>query len=1076
MKVKYFPLYISLLGLISVSKAQNRRINREISVETLSNSEWKFKKDAILTHVTKRNIGPAATSGRITAIAVPHKNLYNKPDRNTVYIGAASGGIWKSENGGLSWKPIFDKMDVQSIGALAINPQNPDEIWAGTGEGNPRNSHNSGKGIYRSLDGGKTWKCMGLEATRNIHRIVINPNNPKQLFVAAFGSIWGSHPERGVYRSNDGGENWERVLFNNNSTGCAELIMDPQNPQKLFAALYDFERKPWTFRSGGSGSGLHVTYDGGNTWKRLSSDNGLPKGELGRIGLAIPKSNTKRVYAIIEANKSGFYRSNDGGEHWQFVTDHENAGNRPFYYHEIYAHPEIEDRVYSIWSQVSYSRDAGEHWDILANWGTIHPDHQAFLIHPEDPDYIINGNDGGIAISYDGGKTWRFAENIPVGQFYHIDVDNQVPYNVYGGLQDNGSWIGPAFHWKNGPIKNHEWQEVLFGDGFDVAPIPNKPGEGYAMWQGGNVYHYNVNTHQNEPIKPQHPEGKHLRFNWNAGMSVDPHNPNGLYFGSQYLHYSTDNGKSWKIISPDLTTNDSSKLHQAKSGGLTVDATGAENYCSIISIGVAGKVKDIIWIGTDDGNIQRTTNGGKDWELVSKNIKGLPANAWIPYLWVSADGSECWAVANNYRQNDWKSYLFVSTDGGKNWKNTTENDNIQFEGIHQEMGYVRCVLPSPNDKNLVFLGSDRGLWVSFNRGQKWHKWTQGFPSVPVSDLKINNQFQDLIVGTFGRGVWVFDDIRPLYKLCHPISDFKIPLEIEHTSKGYLANFMSNSGQHYQTADLFGAPNKNTDVRIHMFIDSHLISPKNKIKLVGEIYDSNNQRIRKHHFAFDTAGYHVINWRMIRDGVRFPSHGNTQKDSTLPAGMKVAPGTYKIVIRNEGDTLKFNTMVACDVVNSNQTEWDNNAYQEKLKYDSILNVSISKAYWAFESLKTAQENLKTIQNLHFNTDGIKKETLEEAKRLLKEIEALKLQFMLPEGYRYYEESTVRLNDVLHDAHGLLHQTSKVTENGKVAILNAQRASSKLCDEIDLFMNKKCNPFIEKLASYPSEIRWVKPINK
>ncbi len=1075
MKAKHLLLSLCFIALASSSNAQNRK-TKHTAGSIQSTIDWDTEIDLTLHHVPKRNIGPAATSGRITAIAVPHKNLYNKPDRNTIYIGAASGGIWKSENGGLSWTPIFDKMDVHSIGALAINPQNPDEVWAGTGEGNPRNSHNSGKGIYRSLDAGKTWTCMGLEKTRNIHRILINPNNSQQIFVGAFGSIWGPHPERGVFRSNDGGKNWERVLFSNENSGCAELVMDPQNPNKIFAALYDHERKPWTFRSGGAGSGLHVTYDGGNTWKKMDQKNGLPEGELGRIGLAIPKSSPNRVYAIIEAKKSGFYRSNDGGENWQYVTDNANAGNRPFYYHEIYAHPEIEDRVYSIWSQVSYSRDAGEHWDILANWGTIHPDHHAFLIHPEDPDYIINGNDGGIAISYDGGKTWRFAENIPVGQFYHIDIDNQVPYNVYGGLQDNGSWVGPAFHWKYGPIKNHEWQEVLFGDGFDVAPIPNKPGEGYAMWQGGNVYHFNTNTHENEPIKPQHPEGKHLRFNWNAGMAVDPHNPNGLYFGSQYVHYSPDKGKSWTIISPDLSTNDSTKLQQAKSGGLTPDATGAENYCSIISFGVASEAKGVIWVGTDDGNIQRSTNGGKDWTLVSKNIGGSPKNAWVPNLWVSPNGNECWAVMNNYRQNDWNPYVFVTTDGGTTWKNVTDLANLERKGIHQEMGYVHCVLPHPTNKNLVFLGSDRGLWVSFDRGNKWRKWTQGFPSVPVSDLKFNNQFNDLVVGTFGRGVWVFDDVRTLERILSPNLNARRPsaISIEHVTEGYLAQYMSNSGQHYQTADLFGAPNKSTDVQIHIRLDSSLISPKKKIKLVGEIYNEQGERIRKHHFTVDTAGYHVISWRMIRDGVRFPAHGNTQKDSTLPTGMSVPPGKYRIEIRNEGDTLKYKALGYGMVNTSGHAEWNAVGYDEKFRYNTVLNEAITRAYWSFEALKAAEENLKTIKGLHFKNDVTKKETLKELEPLLERIEALKLKFMHTEGYRYYEESTVRLNDVLYESHGLLHESSVVTANAKIGVANAQKASDLLCTEVDGFLKNQCNPYIEKVALLSSEIRWVKPV--
>jgi hypothetical protein len=392
------------------------------------------------------------------------------------------------------------------------------------------------------------------------------------------------------------------------------------------------------------------------------------------------------------------------------------------------------------------------------------------------------------------------------------------------------------------------------------------------------------------------------------------------------------------------------------------------------------------------------------------------------------------------------------------------------------MGYVHCVLPHPTKENLVFLGSDRGLWVSFNRGLKWHKWTQGFPSVPVSDLKFNETFHDLVVGTFGRGVWVFDDVRPLERILSPNLSETLPsaIRIEHITEGYLAQYMSNSGQHYQTADLFGAPNKSTDVRIHIRLDSSLISPKKKIKLVGEIYNEQGERIRKHHFTLDTAGYHVISWRMIRDGVRFPAHGNTQKDSTLPSGMTVAPGRYTIQIRNEGDTLKYKALGYCLVKTSGQTEWNAGFYEEKLRFNAVLNEAISRAYWSFEALKAAEENLKTIQGLHFKTEETKKATLKELKPLSERIETLKLKFMHTEGYRYYEESTVRLNDVLYESHGLLNESSEVTANAKIGVANAQKAADLLCTEVDRFLKDQCNPFIEKVALLPSEIRWVKPV--
>ena len=432
--------------------------------------------EAVMRHIPKRNIGPGAMSGRVTALAMPRKGALASVNRNVIYAGTASGGVWKSVDGGIGWSPIFDEMDVQSIGSLAVDPLNPSVIYVGTGEGNPRNSHNSGKGLYKSIDAGKTWKCVGLESTKTIHRIAINPQNPAQLWVAAMGSVWGGNVDRGVYRSDDGGSTWQKVLYVNATTGCAELVIDPLNPQKLYASMWDFERKPWTFRSGKastvngaekkgpekgdpSGSGLYISYDGGKTWKRSGVKEGMPKGDIGRIGLAVAPSSPNRVYAFIESAETAVYRSDNGGDQWYKVSTEGNAGNRPFYYAELYVDPSNENRVYSIWSQIARSEDGGKHWDILADWGHIHPDHHAFYVHPDDPKYIINGNDGGLNISYDGGQNWRYAENIPVGQFYHVDVDDQEPYNVYGGLQDNGSWYGPAYHWVEGGIKNSEWQE-----------------------------------------------------------------------------------------------------------------------------------------------------------------------------------------------------------------------------------------------------------------------------------------------------------------------------------------------------------------------------------------------------------------------------------------------------------------------------------------------------------------------------------------------------------------------------------------------------------------------------------------
>jgi photosystem II stability/assembly factor-like uncharacterized protein len=1028
--------------------------------------------DEAMKKIPKRNLGPGAMSGRITALAVPQSSPENKTHSKTIYAGAASGGVWKSVDGGMRWQPIFDDQDVQSIGAIAVDPNNPDLVWVGTGEGNPRNSHNSGKGIYRSLDGGKTWTCMGLEQTKTIHRIVVNPQNSQQIFVAAMGSVWGPNPERGVYRSDDGGKNWKLILAgSNNTTGCAELVMDPQNPLKLFANLYDFERKPWTFRSGGPGSGLYVTFDGGNSWKKLNSKQGLPEGDLGRIGIAIPRNNPRRVYALVEAKKSGFYRSDDGGANWVRVSDDENAGNRPFYYHEIYADPENENRVYSIWSQVSVSEDAGEHWKILADWGTIHPDHHAFLIHPRNSQYIINGNDGGLNISYDGGNSWRYAENIPVGQFYHIDVDNEKPYNIYGGLQDNGSWVGPAYHFRHGGIKNFEWQEVLFGDGFDVAPIPGQPGKGYAMWQGGNVYRFDLKARTNEPVKPQHPDGTLLRFNWNAAMLVDPVQPNGLYFGSQFLHYSPDQGNTWTILSGDLTTNNPQKLKQAESGGLSVDATGAENHCTILAIAAQGS--DVIWVGTDDGNIQLTRDRGKNWTNLTSKIAGMPAGAWVPYLWVNPkNGGECWAVVNNYRQNDWKSYVFVTKDFGATWTNVASS---------LDMGYVHSVLPHPNTPNLVFLGSDRGLFVSVNGAKTWTRWKHGFPAVPVADMKIHARENDLILGTFGRGAWVFDGIGVLEKLATDYAQGvkldKKPIQIAGSIDGHLAKYMSNSGTHFGAQTEFEAPNKSQAVMVDLWVNTSA-----KLNLVGKVYNEQGKLIRTHHFGFDSTGLYRFPWRMIQDGVRFPQYGKINVKDDLPPGVEVQPGRYKLVISGPSDSALFSDSVWVNVSGDAKSA----AWMSAV--DSLMKV-VNRSTNDFERLKMMERNLSKWEQLEFaggsgstgaanglsgnsggpggagvsvkSVDSIQANFRKLVRATKDSVAQLKLLFMLPEGYRFYEDVTLRLNEVLYNAWGMVAGAEVLNENGKVAMLNAVRESNKVRNRIDKVVNAEYAKCLEIL---------------
>lgn len=853
-----------------------------------------------------RSIGPAGMSGRVTAIDVVQKNP------SIIYVGTASGGLWKTTSGGIAWKPIFDTMKVASIGAIAVDQNIPDVIWVGTGEGNPRNSQTSGNGIYKSLDGGKTWIHLGLDNSRNIHRIIIDPRNSDVVYVGVQGSAFGDSDERGVFKTTDGGKTWQKILYVNERTGIADLVMDPSNPNKLFAAMWEFRREPWFFTSGGKGSGLYVTFDGGKTWTKKTDKDGLPSGELGRIGIAIARSNPEIVYALIEAKVNALYKSTDGGFNWFKVSD-KNIGDRPFYYAEIYVDPKNENRIYNIYTRVSVSEDGGKSFNILIS--KIHPDHHAFYIHPENPNFLIDGNDGGLAISYDRGITWRFVENLPVAQFYHINVDNDFPYNVYGGLQDNGSWKGPSRVFNYSGISNFDWQEVGFGDGFDVLPDPDDNRFGYAMSQGGNLFRFDSKTGLQKSIRPVHPEGIQLRFNWNAALAQDPFDNSTIYYGSQFLHKSTNKGDSWEIISTDLTTNDISKLNQSKSGGLTPDVTSAENFCTIVAIAPSPLKQGIIWVGTDDGNLQLTTDGGKTWKNVIENIKGVPRGTWIPQIHPSRfNQGEAFVVLDNHRRNDWTPYLFYTSDYGKSWKRLVDEKKVY--------GYCLSIVQDFVEPNLLFLGTEFGLYVSTDFGKNWTKWKNDFPTVSTTDLIIHPRENDLVIGTFGRSIYIIDNIAPLREIAkYGNKFFETDLKLFDIPDAYLMEFNSPKGMRFPGYAEFYGENLPRGAMITFQIkssdtdsmkeDTSLDEKKDteKVKVKIEIYDEKNNLIRTLNVRAKD-GVNRTYWYLDRKGVRIPRWEDVQiSEEVEPSGPEVLPGKYlvKISYKNFSDSSYVNVL-------------------------------------------------------------------------------------------------------------------------------------------------------------------------
>ena len=992
-----------------------------------------------------RNIGPAGMSGRVTAIDV------DLSDPEIIYAGAASGGVWKSTDGGIQWKPIFDEQSTLSIGAIKINQRNPSVIWVGTGEGNPRNSHNSGGGIYKSLDGGKSWKLMGLKATKTIHRIIVHRDNPDVVYAGAMGSIWGANEERGVFRTKDGGKTWDKILYVNDETGVADMVVDPTNPDKILVALWEYGRKPWTFNSGGPGSGLYITYDGGDNWKEITDKEGLPKGELGRIGLAIAPSKPNIIYALVEAKENGLYKSTDGGENWSLVSK-EDIGNRPFYYAELYVDSKNENRIYNLYSYVSRSEDGGKTFKVLLDYGSaVHPDHHAFWIHPDDPNYLIDGNDGGLNISRDGGNSWRFVDNLPLAQLYHVNVDMDFPYHVGGGMQDNGSWVGPSNVWRSGGITNHDWQEVYFGDGFDVLFRPDDNRYVYAMSQGGNVGMVDRETGKTKLIRPLHPEGTWLRFNWNAAMAQDPFTDCGIYYGSQFLHYSTDCGQSWEIISPDLTTNDPEKQKQATSGGLTIDNTQAENHTTILAIAPSPVDEDVIWVGTDDGKLQLTQDKGGKWTDLSSRLPGVNAGSWIPYIQASPyEAGTAFVVVNDYRRNDFRPMVFRTTDFGRNWKQIVDEDQVG--------GFALSILQDSKEPGLIWLGADDGLYFSIDGGNKWTKYDNGFPSVQVTDMTIHPREQDLVLSTFGRAFWVLDDIRPFRELAASKGNvLEKDFAFFETPDAYLANYRSYEGIRFIASGAFQGDTRPGGALLTMWVkpDEKTESkdaPKEKgkkkdDKVKIQVVDAQGDTIRTISRKLE-PGMNRFSWGLDHDGVRFPSRRAPRSDDNIPGGRDVLPGAYTIIATYNGQTETQSVQVHADP----RVETDVNALRRSHATVAAFEKVVKAASDGFQQLQDAGKTIKLVDEALVNApDSTKKTIADLGKALRDSITELEKLYMDPVGQKGIQRTAENLGNTLRTANRYLSDVDGApSQMAELSLDRVQRETREVLAKINDFM--------------------------
>jgi len=909
-----------------------------------------------------RPIGPANMGGRTSDITgVPG-------DPATFYIAGADGGIHKTVNGGTTFTPIFEDQKAYSIGAVAIAPSDPEVIWVGTGEGDPRNSVGYGWGVYRSTDGGKNWSHLGLERTDRIKRIVVNPKDPDVACVCALGREWGPNPDRGVFRTTDGGKSWEKVLYLDENTGCSDIAMEWNNPRILYAGLWTFRRKPWRFDDNGEKTGLYKSVDGGKTWAKISHKNGLPDKPMARIGVSIAQSQPNTVYLITEFKDGGtLFRSDDRGENWRMVNDDRNLNFRPFYYSDVKADPTNPEIVYTLSGELNKSMDGGRTFKTIASGQ--HGDNQGLWIDPKNSNRVLSSDDGGFRVSYDGFKTFQTINNVELAQFYELFLDNQEPYFVYGGLQDNGTWTGPSNSLHRVGILKRDWKQIAGGDGYYAVPIPGQENEIYANLQGGVIFHVDMKTGNIRTIHP-YPnkmgsagdamENHKFRFNWDSPIHVSPNDGNTVYTAGNVLFRSRDKGYNWEQISPDLTTNDKSK--QKSSGGeIYQDNTAAEFHCTILTIAESPVQKDLIWIGTDDGNVQLTQNGGQSWTKM--NIPGHPAFGWVSKIHASEfDAGTAFVAVDNHRLDDYKAYAFMTTDFGKTWTKVST-------GLPDDWCYV--VRQDPNNANLLFAGMEHGLFASLDKGKTWTKINNNMPPVSVRDLRVHKRDHDLVASTHGRGIWILDDIRPLEEF-NSVAGKQVAVFTSPTAT--LWNYHSLIEE--QGDQAYRAKNPEFGAHINFYLES---TPKEAVTV--DLTNADGIKVRSLKDTLSKQGINRIVWDLRyneSEKLKSTKINNWENFALKPL---VPPGTYTATLTANGQSLETKMIVRGDPrINMTEAEYKQKA-DISISLRELLtetNHLIDNTDLTITQLKELKQRLNSVEKSSFNPaihhhldEGIKK---------------------------------------------------------------------------------------------------------
>jgi len=863
-----------------------------------------------------RGIGPTQFGGRVTDIA----GVPGNP--NILYVAHASAGLFKSINGGTTFESIFEDGNTLSIGAIALAPNNPDIIYVGTGEGDPRNSISFGDGIYKSNNGGKTWNHLGLKNSEHFSTIIVHPFKPHIVFAAVMGHAWGPNKERGVFRSTDGGDSWEKVLYVNETTGASDISFDPEDPDIIYAGMYDHLRQPWHFRSGGPGSGLYRSIDGGKSWVHLTDSkraNGLPKDTLGRIGISVSRSNPHFVYAIIESKVGVLWRSTDRGINWELVNTNHQINRRPFYFSDIRVDPADENRVYSLSGPLYISNDGGKSFKPVSYW-KVFGDHHALWIDPNNPNRLLNGNDGGFFISNDRGKNFNFINNLPFAQAYHVGVDMADPYNVLGGFQDHEIWRGPNERWNISGVRGGHWIRLRYmADGMYAIADPRDPNIIFFNGHFGDITRIDMRIGEERYIQP-YPvgptglgaESELYRFNWNSPIHMSPSNPDIIYYGGNVLFKTTNAGNSWEIISPDLTTNNPSKM-KISGGSISLDNTRAEYHCTILSISESPYNPNVILVGTDDGNVQLTLDGGISWTNLTPNISSFPKDSWVSSVRMSSHSpSTAYISVDQHRLDDFNSYIFVTTNYGKTWQNIAD----------ELKGYVHVVTEDPRSPELLYAGTELGIFASFDGGQNWTDLRLGLPPLPVRDLVVHPRDNDLIIATHARGFYILDDITPLQKLAHvyndPVALFKPMQATRYTP----AADVSTLGD-----QVFVAPNEPYGALISYYL-SNVLPDNASVSL--SINDSSGRVIRKTEGP-GSAGVNRVVWDLREEF----SIGTSQHQIS---GMRVLPGTYTVNLIVGKQTLQETFKVRLDPrinVNSKDLEAYKNAVRNLLQMQYMM---------------------------------------------------------------------------------------------------------------------------------------------